>query len=169
MDNPCEYCNSKCCKYYTVALTREDILRVLKIKKGFEWIQVIEANGIETQFSHGFFIFDQGKMKECFLALNRKRSEKCIFLENNKCSIYEYRPMACRLYPFELGVKGVEYKKKHRCPIGWNIDDIKKDFLENNEIAKKEIEEHEKKVREWNSKINEKKTIKEFIEFLIEE
>lgn len=27
---------------------------------------------------------------------------KCFFLKNNQCSIYEYRPLICRFYPFEL-------------------------------------------------------------------
>ena len=27
---------------------------------------------------------------------------KCIFLENNQCTIYKYRPLICRFYPFEL-------------------------------------------------------------------
>jgi Fe-S-cluster containining protein len=27
---------------------------------------------------------------------------KCIFLKDNRCSIYELRPLICRFYPFEL-------------------------------------------------------------------
>jgi Fe-S-cluster containining protein len=34
----------------------------------------------------------------------KKRAEdgKCIFLENNRCTIYSLRPLICRFYPFEL-------------------------------------------------------------------
>jgi Fe-S-cluster containining protein len=27
---------------------------------------------------------------------------KCVFLENNRCTIYSLRPLICRFYPFEL-------------------------------------------------------------------
>jgi Fe-S-cluster containining protein len=34
----------------------------------------------------------------------KKRAEdgKCVFLENNLCTIYAVRPLICRFYPFEL-------------------------------------------------------------------
>jgi Fe-S-cluster containining protein len=28
--------------------------------------------------------------------------EKCVFLENSRCTIYPLRPLICRFYPFEL-------------------------------------------------------------------
>jgi len=31
-----------------------------------------------------------------------KRSGKCIFLQNNQCTIYMQRPLICRFYPFQL-------------------------------------------------------------------
>jgi Fe-S-cluster containining protein len=29
---------------------------------------------------------------------------KCVFLENNRCTIYPLRPLICRFYPFELKI-----------------------------------------------------------------
>jgi Fe-S-cluster containining protein len=29
---------------------------------------------------------------------------KCVFLENNRCTIYSFRPLICRFYPFELKI-----------------------------------------------------------------
>jgi len=29
---------------------------------------------------------------------------KCVFLENNCCTIYAFRPLICRFYPFELKI-----------------------------------------------------------------
>lgn len=34
--------------------------------------------------------------------LRKPRQGKCFFLENNQCTIYKYRPLICRFYPFEL-------------------------------------------------------------------
>ncbi|MGD6807188.1 MAG: YkgJ family cysteine cluster protein [Candidatus Bathyarchaeia archaeon] len=32
----------------------------------------------------------------------KKPEGKCYFLKNNKCTIYDVRPLICRFYPFEL-------------------------------------------------------------------
>jgi|YelNatPaOPRAMG01_1025707.scaffolds.fasta_scaffold125103_2 Fe-S-cluster containining protein len=34
--------------------------------------------------------------------MKKPKEGKCIFLENNRCIIYELRPLICRFYPFEL-------------------------------------------------------------------
>ena len=36
----------------------------------------------------------------------KKRAEdgRCVFLENNRCTIYAVRPLICRFYPFELKI-----------------------------------------------------------------
>jgi uncharacterized protein len=41
-----------------------------------------------------------------------KKSEdgKCLFLENNLCTIYSVRPLICRFYPFELISCGGKYR-----------------------------------------------------------
>jgi hypothetical protein len=40
---------------------------------------------------------------------------RCYFLENNRCSIYEFRPAGCRIYPFVLDDKG-ELTLDDLCP-----------------------------------------------------
>lgn len=34
--------------------------------------------------------------------MKKTKAGKCIFLENNVCTIYEIRPLICRFYPFQL-------------------------------------------------------------------
>ena len=34
--------------------------------------------------------------------MKKTAAGKCIFLENNICTIYEIRPLICRFYPFQL-------------------------------------------------------------------
>ena len=42
----------------------------------------------------------------------KKSSEgKCVFLKDNRCSIYPSRPLICMFYPFEL--KFTENKQSH--------------------------------------------------------
>ncbi|MCW4015507.1 MAG: YkgJ family cysteine cluster protein [Candidatus Bathyarchaeota archaeon] len=34
--------------------------------------------------------------------MKKPEDGKCFFLENNRCTIYEIRPLICRFYPFKL-------------------------------------------------------------------
>ena len=45
--------------------------------------------------------------------------QKCVFLQNNQCTIYEHRPLICRFYPFELSTteNGVYvFRATDECP-----------------------------------------------------
>jgi Fe-S-cluster containining protein len=34
--------------------------------------------------------------------MRKQQDGKCVFLKNNQCTIYDFRPLICRFYPFEL-------------------------------------------------------------------
>ena len=36
--------------------------------------------------------------------MKKRENGKCVFLENDQCTIYPLRPLICRFYPFELKV-----------------------------------------------------------------
>jgi Fe-S-cluster containining protein len=36
--------------------------------------------------------------------MKKREDGKCVFLENDRCTIYSLRPLICRFYPFELKV-----------------------------------------------------------------
>ncbi len=40
------------------------------------------------------------------LSLQAREDEACVFLENDRCSIYEARPQQCRDFPFTWSVPG---------------------------------------------------------------
>jgi len=39
---------------------------------------------------------------EPYIYRMKKTDEKCVFLKDDSCSIYQIRPLICRFYPFEL-------------------------------------------------------------------
>ena len=44
---------------------------------------------------------------------------KCVFLQNNLCTIYAQRPLICRFYPFELSTSSngtYKFKATNECP-----------------------------------------------------
>jgi Fe-S-cluster containining protein len=79
-----------------------------------------------------------------------RKTGKCGFLEKNKCTIYEYRPLICRFYPFELTTdpRGLhDFEATLECP-GIKFQSVSNDqkvsakyFKELLDLAKKEIEE----------------------------
>jgi len=36
--------------------------------------------------------------------MKKRENGKCVFLQNDRCTIYSLRPLICRFYPFELKV-----------------------------------------------------------------
>ncbi len=57
-----------------------------------------EIKAIEDKGYNDFLEIDpiKGKNKDCLKRIN----QKCIFLKDDYCEIYEIRPKTCRLYPF---------------------------------------------------------------------
>jgi len=51
----------------------------------------------------------------------------CPFLKNNKCSIHEYKPLACQMYPLLVGWDDNTLRVSLECPwIKDNIDKVKR-------------------------------------------
>jgi Fe-S-cluster containining protein len=50
--------------------------------------------------------------------MRKNKEGKCVFLENNYCTIYSIRPLICRFYPFELNSYGGKYSFRfsEECP-----------------------------------------------------
>jgi Fe-S-cluster containining protein len=58
---------------------------------------------------------------------------KCVFLENERCTIYALRPLICRFYPFELrvGTNGKhEFLCTTECPGVGRGKKLKQDYFE---------------------------------------
>ena len=45
--------------------------------------------------------------------IKKTENGKCIFLRDKACSIYEFRPLICRFYPFRLDLKKDVYVFNH--------------------------------------------------------
>ena len=76
VQSPCDrYACSKCCYETEMTLSEEDI-RVILEKGHLEFTRLVDGY-------------------RCLVNVDGA----CFFLENGRCSIYEYRPLGCRLYP----------------------------------------------------------------------
>jgi Fe-S-cluster containining protein len=88
------------------------------------------------------------------------------------CQIWGYHPIVCKAYPFfdyEKKLKEIEFKyvKNFICPRKWTEKDFEKmaqkQIIDN---LKKEIEIHNKIIREWNSLYLKNATQKKFFDYI---
>ena len=76
--------------------TKEKNRHVLLLKTEAE--QIAETTGQQI-FKFAVKIEDKAPYK---YEMKKRKNGKCVFLQNNLCTIYSLRPLICRFYPFEL-------------------------------------------------------------------
>jgi Fe-S-cluster containining protein len=92
----CALCDARCCKTYIITVTAMDVVRIADYTslEPESFAEFYEGE-IENQDPATVVRYRGGKGRGV-LAL---RSQPCIFLKNNRCSIYEVAPLTCKLYP----------------------------------------------------------------------
>ncbi len=83
-----------------ISIFPDDIRRIMK-GTGMNWDEIAQPD-VYSCLSDGEKIMAIGWI------LRRNYKNECIFYRKNECSIYEWRPMICRCYPFFMGEQGVE-------------------------------------------------------------
>jgi Fe-S-cluster containining protein len=85
----CTRC-SKCCRFTPgfVFLSNKDLGRIARTLK-------TSVSDVQDRFCR---VVKIGEIRK--LSLVEKSNLDCIFWENDKCTIYEGRPLQCRSYPF---------------------------------------------------------------------
>ena len=92
----CSNC-TECCKLNNIPATEEDIIKM--VENGVEVDQAIEVlspilipcPNIENGVTKAYILRKKPFVNECAF-LN----------ENNLCNIHEFKPLACKLYPFSI-------------------------------------------------------------------
>ena len=167
MINPCSLCSAKCCKEYLITVTSFDILRIMQNtnKKPEEFCSLIYARILNPNNETVLECYEKDGDKfpiEFVLAL---KSHPCTFLgKDNRCTIYKFAPLSCRLYPYKNTDR--EMIPRPLCPSVSNLlfriqrPSVKIAEYQKHMIAYKEI------VAKWNKK---KGTPEECMGFLLEE
>ena len=101
----CKQCAECCRNIQELILLEKDIARIKNFLNSNDFY--FEKNGIAY--------------------LKLKGDKGCIFLEGQKCSIYQVRPTVCKAFPLQLDVRRrVWVLNKIPCN-GWNIQDYLKE------------------------------------------
>ncbi|MHA1685376.1 MAG: YkgJ family cysteine cluster protein [Candidatus Heimdallarchaeaceae archaeon] len=91
---------AECCIANRIPVTEKDLLRMQE--NGIEFDQALEemspvlipSNNVEDSFVKAYIL-----RKKPFV-------NECVFLdEEKKCKIHEFKPLACRIYPFAVRIR----------------------------------------------------------------
>jgi len=162
MLNPCKLCSALCCKEPLITVTSFDVLRVIEKtdKKIEEFAELTPLKIIN---------FDNDTVLECYEGKLRYeyllafKSHPCYFLKDNLCTIHEFAPLACKLYPYQSNDK---LMPRALCPsISKLLFRIKKPDIKAEHYLE-EMNSYKKVVAKWNV-LHGKKD--ECLEFLLDE
>lgn len=154
---PCTNCHAGCCRAYPVSLTGRDIFRIVtELKLPFRRF-VCRWSDPACAISRGVaphFFFDDDHQTPYVIGLVQTESRvfpgtrKCGFLDETdpngkfprgtgRCSIYEHRPVACRVFPSRIDDTGAlgfqaapepvserEHEAYRLCPRSWSVSDL---------------------------------------------
>lgn len=125
MGVPCSSCTAKCCKNYDVFIDHND----LSISNDLSFVKKIRY---DKSFGYvpKFHLWEGGKKKKWVLCL-KNTNNICVFLKDDKCSIYDKRPLICRTYPHYVDKDKVK-TMKNLCPLKWHLNKDQEKLLRNN-------------------------------------
>ncbi len=99
----CDRCNS-CCRNAGIDLSPDEAVEMLRLK-GRAYFDMLDINAIRDRLK-----------------------APCGVLEGNLCSVYEKRPMSCRVYPFAWAQRGLLLL--YQCPMGREVTEELVKFAE---------------------------------------
>lgn len=109
----CLNCIESCCSKKVVVLTDADIRRLSNVGDPLNFVMFRGDMSTAPQV--------QGTSHVGAMTLKQENGS-CIFLEDSMCSIHEFRPTACRMYPFDpliierINGHSIDIRIDYECP-----------------------------------------------------
>lgn len=154
---PCNKCDAKCCKNYDVFVDIDDI-KNFPDPSNYKIIEYDKSFGNIPNFN----LWINGIKKKSVICLNNPK-KVCKFLKEDKCSIYEDRPLICRIYPHFLN-----NTMEDICPVKWVLNsDQKKEINKNYDKLLVNFLSLETICDEWNKIVSKKDNLNNFIIFVL--
>ena len=168
----CNQCGS-CCREMDVPLSHQDVIRIVEAKTEFDIETFVTLHPTSKENPDSILLY--GEYQEMYIS-NKLSDNSCLFLKDNVCSIYNYRPNPCRIWPISLNPqKKLHIDNTAQELVNSACDKSKfKDHKAIREIIEEGTQEYidyKKIVYEWNIKVDQKieeQTIEKFIEFAMD-
>lgn len=165
LDFACQGCGNCCRNFSRVNINHRDIARIIK-------------NQDKHKLSVDQFVefYHDANLKISLFNLKKKENSKdCIFLEDSKCTIHEFKPHGCKIWPFALkkndnvtwSNNNREFIKKYCAFTEVKGANDQENLLKDLKINDIETVELKNIIYHWKEKINiDKKLNPDFIKYL---
>lgn len=167
----CTGCGN-CCRETVVLLTDADVRRISEGtgRAPAEFVRFFGKDAVEMEKRHPLWVrFDLGR---AVMGL-KWRGQHCMFLdEDNRCSIYDLRPVVCREHPFNVSlsdsgaVQRISLSRVVECPHEW---DGRVSLTEVRSVVRwneRQSDAYTEKVRAWNRRRAGSRTRTDFLRYL---
>lgn len=167
----CTGCGN-CCRGTVVCITDEDVRRIVAAtgKSPRDFVRFFTEEEVEMDRRSPLWVrFDPNR---AVMAL-RSVDDRCVFLDgDNRCTIYEHRPVTCRQYPFNVelsdtgGIERLSLSRAAKCLHDWDGKVTRRSLHAVLQWNDDQEEVYVRKVREWNRLNSAPKTRPGFLRFL---
>ena len=155
-----------------VLLTDADVSRIAAGtgRSPREFVRFFGPDAVEMGSRHPLWVrFDHGR---AVMAL-KWQGGHCIFLESdNRCSIYDHRPVTCREHPFNVtlsdtgAVERISLSRVVKCPHEWDGRTSLTAIRSVVRWNERQSDVYEEKIKTWNRRRGTKRTRPEFLRYL---
>ncbi len=167
----CTGCGN-CCRETIVMLTDHDVRRIIDGtgKAPREFVRFFGEGEIKMVKRHPFWV--QLATRRAVMGLRWGRN-RCILLDKeDRCTVYEHRPLACREHPFNITladsgtVTNLSLSKVVECPYELDGKVSKKELRAICKWNEDESEDYQGRIKDWNRRRTGERTRTNFMEFL---
>ena len=153
--SPCHECDARCCSAYSVHLTLDDTGR---IAAGLDLpLRRFAAHLPQPAPTATGFLLEPGGRTHDLVLGHRPEGEAeqgCLFLEHGRCSVYRFRPRACRRFPAAAEGGRIVAREGTACGArAWAGCMTRRCWRAELERERREVALHEVAVRAWNEKV----------------
>jgi Fe-S-cluster containining protein len=172
----CTGCGN-CCRRTVVMVTDLDIDRIMdfegwRLEDFIRFVNEDEAK-IEKRSAWWIRFTHAGRSSRSVMALQHRPGGACVFLDDDeRCTIYENRPVTCREHPFEvklgdtLAVEHIAISDIVPCPHDWDGHVTKRELRDVVRWNERQSEAFLDKIQSWNRRRQGPKTRPAFLRSL---
>jgi Fe-S-cluster containining protein len=167
----CNQCGD-CCREMRIPLSHEDLLAIHQQHPELPLVQWLQFYPVESTHPDALWL----EQKPGLLLL-RQQQGACLFLQDNRCGIYAYRPRVCRIWPFEHvpGERALRIAPQHSMLVKLACDQTPMPRAEHQQIhdeidaIAKAYSLYDLRIQQWNQMYRHAEsgnTLADFVRFL---
>ena len=167
----CTGCGN-CCRETLVMLTDSDVRRLAEGtgRPLADFVRFVPEGDIGLEKRSPWWVRLATRRYVITLRWNRSA---CVFLgEDNRCTVYEHRPVACREHPFDIqhsesgALLHLTMSRVVECPHEWDGRQSRRELVQLSRRTGAESEAYTQKVKAWNRRREGARTRGEFLRYL---